>query len=345
MNAAECGMPAVWFPTIRAGTGTDVFTQRLCDGLNDRGLRAEISWLPHRSEYAPWSVRSLRAPDWANIVHVNTWMHSRFLPVGVPVVATVHHAVHHPDATAYKSWLRSIYHARWIAPNERHIMRRAQRVVAVSRFVADVARETLVDVEMQIICNGIDTQRLRPADARSNQHRPFRLLYVGSWMARKGVDMLARIMRALGDDFILHYTGGGGANRDKREMPRNMLDVGRLNADEVLAAMQQADAFLFPSRSEGLPLALMEALACGLPAIASSAASMPEVVEDGVSGVLCPRDNVAAFVAGVRRLAADPDLLESMRLAAAASMARRFDLTRMVDAYVASYRAVLDVAR
>ena len=45
--------PAVWFPAVRAGTGTDVFTERLVEGLNKRGIRAEITWLPLRAEYAP----------------------------------------------------------------------------------------------------------------------------------------------------------------------------------------------------------------------------------------------------------------------------------------------------
>lgn len=47
---------AVWFPAVRSYSGADVFTERLCAGLNARGIRAEISWLPLRAEYAPWSV-------------------------------------------------------------------------------------------------------------------------------------------------------------------------------------------------------------------------------------------------------------------------------------------------
>ncbi|MCQ4974462.1 hypothetical protein NE662_09525, partial [Bifidobacterium pseudocatenulatum] len=64
--------PAIWFPAIRTGTGTDVFTQRLVEGLVAIGIRAEITWLPLRAEYLPWTVAVPQPPNWATIVHVNT---------------------------------------------------------------------------------------------------------------------------------------------------------------------------------------------------------------------------------------------------------------------------------
>ena len=137
MNTA---VPAIWFPTVRTGTGTDVFTQRLVADLCKRGVRAEITWLPLRAEYAPWTMPIPRPPAWATVAHVNTWLHTRFIPRSLPVVATIHHAVHHPDASAYKGPLRAAYHRWWIAPNERRVLRQIQRVVAVSQFVAASTR-------------------------------------------------------------------------------------------------------------------------------------------------------------------------------------------------------------
>src|SRR3546814_20476891 len=88
--------PAVWLPTIRAGTGADVFTVRLCDGLNARGIRAEIAWLPHRAEYLPWTVRAPEPPAWANVAHVHSWLPHRFWPRRLPPVVTVPHLVNAP---------------------------------------------------------------------------------------------------------------------------------------------------------------------------------------------------------------------------------------------------------
>ena len=332
--------PAIWFPAIRTGTGTDVFTERLVAGLRARGLRAEITWLPLRAEYAPWTVRVPKAPEWATVCHINTWLHPRFIPRQLPVVATLHHSIHDPALKPYKGWLRAAYHRWWIAPIERRVLRRADRVAAVSRFVADMARQTLCDVPMEVIYNGMDTALFRPGSRVRQSDEPFRLLYVGSWMARKGVDLLAPIMRELGDGFELQYTGGPAAQSESAGMPANMHDLGRLSGPQVIAAMQDADAFLFPSRSEGLPLVAIEAMACGLPVVGVRETSLSEVVEHGVTGLLCPRDDVSAFVMAAQALASDIQRRDAMAQAAHHAANTRFSFNPMVDAYVRHYQAL-----
>lgn len=333
--------PAIWFPAVRCGTGTDVFTKTLVQGIQQRGIRAEITWLPHRAEYLPWTAPVPKPPAWANLVHINTWLHPRFIPKHLPVVATLHHSIHDPALQPYKGWLRAAYHHYWIKHVERATLRRANRVVAVSRFAADSARAQVLDCPMQVIHNGVDVERFRPPPVRQ-VNQPFRLLYVGSWMARKGVDLLAPIMRELGSGFVLHYTGGPAAEKDKPNMPPNMIDLGRLNGDAVVVAMQEADALLFPSRSEGFGLVAAEAMACGVPAIAERGSSLVEVVNDGVTGILCPQDDVAAFSAAARKLAGEPDLWRSMSQVARDAAVRHFDLGVMVAAYIELYTDVLN---
>src|SRR5690606_19285320 len=221
------------------------------------------------------------------------------------------------------------------------VLRRAQSVVAVSRFVAQVARATLSDVPMEVVYNGVDPERFRHHRPERNPGRPFRLFFAGSWIARKGVDLLAPIMRELGDGFELEYTGGPAAAKDRAGMPPNMHDAGRLDATGVADAMRRADALIFPSRSEGLALVVAEAMACGLPVIAARASPLPEMVLDGVSGVLCQPDSVADFADAVRNLAADAELTASMSVSAARVASDRFTLDRMVTAYLEVYRHVL----
>lgn len=332
--------PAIWFPTVRTGTGTDVFTERLVAGLQAHGLQAEITWLPLRAEYAPWTVPVPSAPKWATVCHVNTWLHPRFIPRHLPVVATLHHAIHDPALRPYKGWLRATYHRRWIAPIERRVLSRADRVVAVSRFVADMARNTLSDVPMQLIYNGIDTELFRPGSRVRQSGEPFRLLYVGSWMARKGVDLLAPVMRELGGGFQLSYTGGPAAEMEKSRMPPNMHDLGRLSGTQVIAAMQGVDAFLFPSRSEGFGLVATEAMACGVPVVAVAGTAAEEVVQSGVTGLLCSRDDVKCFVAGLQLLESDERLRQAMGQAARLSAHEQFSSAAMLSKYVELYRTL-----
>lgn len=334
--------PAVWFPAIRVGTGTDSFTQRLCEGLNACGVRAEVTWLPLRAEYAPWSVCVPPPPRWANIVHANSWMHPRFLPEGLPIVATVHHAVHHPDALAWKGSARAAYHKYWIAPIERRVLRRASCVMAVSRFVAEATNLTLLDVPTRVIHNGVDTDRFRPGSRQRGRGEPFRLLYVGSWMARKGVDLLAPIMRELGEGYELRYTGGYEARKEASRMPANMHDIGRLQSERaVIEAMQAADTFIFPSRSEGFGLVVAEAMACGLPVVASDIPVLSEIVEHGNAGVLCPVNDRESFAAAVRDMATNSALLRDMAAAARRRSVESFSMPAMLRLYLESYDALL----
>jgi glycosyltransferase involved in cell wall biosynthesis len=329
--------PSVWFPAVRTGSGTEVFTERLVDGLRTRGLRVEITWLPHRAEFAPWTIPVPKPPSWANVTHVNTWLHPRFLPRNMPVVATLHHAMHQLGLGPYKGWLRSLYHQYWFVPTERRTMLRADRLVSVSQFAAETARRTLIDRPMQVIHNGVDVEKFRPSARRSSK-QPLRLLYIGKWAPLKGVDLLASIMRMLGEKFELHYTGGGAALGDRAGMPENTHDLGRLHGDDaVVAAMQGADILLFPSRSEGFGLVAAEAMACGLPVVATRGSSLQEVVDDGVTGILCPQDDVGAFAAAVRVLAGDADKRMNMSRAARQRAVVSLDQNAMVDAYVRLY--------
>lgn len=333
--------PAIWFPTVRCGTGTDVFTETLVAGLHEQGLQAEITWLPHHAEYLPWTVPIPKPPTWANIVHINTWLHPRFIPPDLSVVATLHHSIHDPALKPYKGWLRTAYHQHWIRRIERATMQRANIVVAVSQFAADSAKAHVLDCPMQVIHNGVDTKRFYPP-ANRQIHKPFCLLYVGSWMARKGVDLLAPIMRELGSDFVLHYTGGAAAEKDKVQMPPNMHDLGRLTGDEVVKAMHEADAFLFPSRSEGLPLTVLEAMACGLPVICTRGSSLTEVVQDGETGYLCPQDDVAAFVQAARQLNTSISDYAAYSEFARYYTQSKFTSNKMLDEYLLAYKNVFN---
>ena len=193
---------------------------------------------------------------------------------------------------------------------------------------------------MQVIYNGVDTERFCPGTRQRQPGEPFKLLFVGGWKALKGVDLLAPILRQLGDDFVLHYTGGPAAEKDKAHMPANMIDIGRLEGDAaVVAAMQSADALLFPSRSEGFGLVAAEAMACGLPVIAGRSTSLVDVVADGETGVLCQPDDVAAFVAAVRSLAADTTRYRVLAKAAPRWVDANFSEESMLQNYLNIYRA------
>ncbi len=330
---------AVWFPAVRCGSGTDMFTERLCAALRARGICAEITWLPHRAEYAPWTVSVPRPPSWANVAHVNSWLPQRFVPKNIPLVVTLHSCVHDPALTPYKNLAQALYHRYWIFPIERENLVRATRIVAVSCYTAQQAERTFCVPGITVIPNGIDDKRFFPLPC-AHPHAPFRLLYVGNWSFLKGVDLLGPILERLGNKFVLYYTADRHGRERRYRLPKNCVCLGRLSGEPLVRAYQEADALLFPSRLEGLPLTVIEAMACGLPVIAAAGSSLPEVIQAGVTGFLCPSDEVDAFVAACQRLAQDVDGWQRMR-AEARARAKRFAFSSMLDAYLDVYHAAL----
>ena len=329
---------AVWFPTVRCNTGTDVFTINLVEALNKQGIRAEITWLPLRAEYAPWTVKIPQPPEWATVVHISTWLHPRFIPNDLPVIATLHHSIHDDALTPYKGWLRSAYHHYWIRYIEHTTMQRANKVIAVSQFSTRIAQQKVINIPIDVIYNGIYTQRYQPPKDRK-PHYPFRLLYVGGWKTLKGIDLFPPIMKELGHDFVLYYTGGANAEPHKSTMPNNMIDIGRLDEAQVINAMQEADALLFPSRSEGLPLTVLEAMSCGLPIIATRGSSLTEVINNGENGILCKQDDIAHFAQAAKKLANDDTFYTYCSNENRRRVIQKFSFETMCREYINAYKS------
>lgn len=332
----------IWFPTVKCGTGTDVFTINLVEELNKRSIRAEITWLPHHAEYLPWFVYKPEVPEWATVVHINTWLHPRLIPSNLPVVATLHHSIHDPELRPHKGFLRTQYHNYWIKNIERKTMQRADKVVAVSQFAASITQKYVLNIPISIIYNGIDTKKFVPKE-NNIVNEPFQLLYIGSWIVRKGVDLLAPIMNELGENYVLYYTGGATVN-NQVNTPSNMIDVGRLNQESIIHHMQTVDALLFPTRSEGFGLVATEAMACGLPVIASVSSSIPEIISNGITGLLCETNNVQSFVYAIRKLKESNELQAIMSTTARHRAEKKFDISLMIQQYIETYEA-LDIRR
>ena len=93
----------------------------------------------------------------------------------------------------------------------------------------------------------------------------------------------------------------------------NVVFPGFIPEDDLPSLYTSADIFVLPSLWEVLPISLLEALASGLPLIATDAGGNPEILRDGVNGVMLPKRDPQAIVRAVERIQADPDTAESMR--------------------------------
>ena len=192
------------------------------------------------------------------------------------------------------------------------------RVVAISTAVADNVREVygFVPEKVQIIGRGIDTEFYAPPVHRVRAPgEPMRLLYTGNIVESKGLGTVVAALNLIAAPVELRLCGADqngflGQLRAKlpTDGPHRIVFRDRLPPDEVRAELQAADAFVFPSRSEGLGKSLLEAMASGLPAVVSDLPAFRDLVADGVNALVAPADDAAAFANAIIRLIDDPEL-------------------------------------
>lgn len=138
---------------------------------------------------------------------------------------------------------------------------------------------------------------------------------------------------------------GDGVLRSSIEAEIDRLELGdsiRLlgNSDRVPAYLSACDLFVLPSRLEGMSNAILEAMASGLPVVANRVGGNPELVEDGVTGLLCQQGNTHDMADAIRRLVEQDSVRESMGVVARRRAEEKFSIRTMMDAYARYYRSI-----
>ena len=115
--------------------------------------------------------------------------------------------------------------------------------------------------------------------------------------------------------------------------------------DNVAAYLQASDVFVFPTLNESLGMSAVEAQACGLPAVASRTGGVPDIIEDGVTGILVPPGDGRAFSEALRHLIQDTELRARYAVAARKRMEALFATEVMVARYVELFRSLAAARR
>lgn len=214
------------------------------------------------------------------------------------------------------------------------------RLFTWSQWAADsLAADYGVSADkIQVIPPGVDLGLWRPRTGpASGPDAPTRLLFVGGDLARKGGDLLLRWMREDAPAFcVLDLV----TTAPVPPAPRVTVHAGLGPNDPALRALYaQADLFALPTRADCAPLVLMEAMASGLPLLATDIAALPEVLGARAGspvGVLVPPDDYPSLAAALARLVADRPALRAMGLAARVRAEAEFDGPRNLSRELAS---------
>ncbi len=251
--------------------------------------------------------------------------------------------------------------ARAAAGLRNTLLRRTGAVVAISEAIAREAAEAGFPAgKVHRIPHGIDMSEYAPVSALEKASRRNALglpadrvliTYTGRLIEGKGLETLFAAMRSLEalDSWRLVLVGSGsGQVISIEEKLRKNADTGALRGrvtftgrvENVPAYLQASDIFAFPTLDEALGMSAVEAQACGLPAVASRTGGVPDIVDDGVTGILVPPGEVLPLAEALRALLIDPEQRARFAVAARIRAKEHFAFDTMVTRYAELFRSL-----
>jgi glycosyltransferase involved in cell wall biosynthesis len=194
---------------------------------------------------------------------------------------------------------------------------------------------------VRVIPNGVDTDLFQPL-ANPTLGGQCRRLFVGRLQYQKGVDVLLKAQAMLPADLRGHLTivGDGPARRDIEGMVNTLglndstTFLGWKSRIDLPAIYQACDVLVLPSRDEGMPNVVLEAMASGLPVVATAISGNEELVETGRTGLLVPVESVPELAAALARLSASVTLRRDMGAAGRARAIREFTWGHTAETYL-----------
>jgi glycosyltransferase involved in cell wall biosynthesis len=340
----------VWLRTAR---GVD----ELAASLHEREIAVErVPEVGSPWDWGGWfrTWSALRRPQ-AELLHVhNAWpADDRRLPgiaraAGVPHLVVTEHSVGHSNAAPQRA-------------RKRRQLEKADAVTTTCASLADsLVRDYSIDrARIRVVPNGADLADDEGEWAAARRLRDelgagaFRPLWVcaARLEEQKGhavlIDALAQV-RERGLDFAAVFAGEGSLRgplerrAERLGLGRSLRFLGPLEAIGPLLAA--ADAVVVPSLWEDLPLTLLEALARGRPTVASRVGGIPEVIEDGITGLLVPPGDAGALAGALEEFHRRADAARSLGEAAAEHIRSEFTWPRTVERFEAVYDEVLGLA-
>ena len=259
------------------------------------------------------------------------------LTAGVPYVVSLRGG----DVPGFQPYDLALFH-KLLGPVIRLLWRKAVATVANSAGLQSLGHKFAPELPIGVIPNGVNVATFHPAAEKTTSHGPVRLLFVGRVVFQKGLDVLFRALAALPTelDWELEIIGDGDAR------PALTLEAAQLGIaprltfsgwqDRAVIAerYRAADLFVFPSRDEGMPNVVLEAMASGLPIVATAIAGSEELVREGENGHLVPTENAPALTDALARLITQPETRRALGRASRERIEREYTWARVAACYL-----------
>lgn len=286
--------------------------------------------------------------------------HTPLPPVAItslPIVTTVHSPMNADSAATRGASLHSLL-VRLQTPVSQRIetalFRRSKRITAVAGWVALALQAYgIAPADVEVTGNAVEACFL---DAPSNGKRDPFVLYIGRVVPGKGLDELveaAQLMLRQRQDANLRFVIVGKGpllgrlcDRVSQAGLQKYFDfrghIGADRRDELVRLYQSAGIFCLPSHHEGMPTVLLEAMACGMPVVASAVGGCLEVVNGGENGLLVPPRDPETLAEALLTLLGDEALRCRLGQNARRTIERRFSWKAVTERYLACYEQVVN---
>ncbi|MBZ0299779.1 MAG: glycosyltransferase family 1 protein [Anaerolineae bacterium] len=299
----------------------------------------------------PRTFRELRAfnPDVIHFIHPSVF--------GLAAYAFLRQRTDWPALVSYhidygriaQHYYVGPFNARFIEPTinflTRWIMNQADYNLAPSRFIQQRVRDIGVTAEVGLWRRGVDTEKFNPRFASPDMRTALSgghpndllLLYVGRISPEKRLyDLKAVLEQVPGTRLALVGDGPLRPELEKTFAGQPVQWMGYLQGEALSQAYASADVFVFPSALESFGLVVVEAMAAGLPVVASRVGGVMDVIAEGETGYTFAPGDVAGLVSGIRQIAQDQTRMASMRRTARA-FAETQTWPAMMDEVIAHY--------
>ena len=319
---------------IAYGNGAYVVHQQLAKHIKNYKV---IPYSPKLSLF-PFAYYPIGRKESASIIHCTPDSAIFHLKRNVPMVVTLHGYAIDKELHPYSTLLQKVHgrtDLRWL---HQLAIKYADVLTTVSQYTAKLAQQDLnIKKPIKVIYNGVDEQFFFPK--KRNIGKEIKVLFSGNLSRRKGAHLLLPIIERLDKNITIYYTSGLRETSQLVAHPR-LRPLGNIPHQQMPELYQSMDMLLFPTMREGFGLAALEAMACGLPVVATNGSALPELVKQHTGGILCPLGDTNSFANAIQTLANDMSLRQQMGQFNRAEVEQRFRLATTLAAYQALFDEV-----
>ena len=336
------GLFANMYPAFE-GDYRGIFIQQMVRDLEKRGVTVKkaVKTSSSVAGYIPfyWQSLLLQRDLSLDIMQAEYIPHSSIIPAflkknGTPLVLKFHG----DDARIYP------FQNRFNLALTRSMLKRADHVITSSGEMKQILTRIGGNPEqITALHTGIDTEFFIPGQKDESRivldlpESGTIFVFVGRLHPWKGITEILRVAEACPDfQFVLIGPGNIPAH------PENCIFTGVLSPGSVRLWLHAADCFILPTHTEAVPTSVMEAFACGIPAITTDIGGCPEIVDTGTNGLMVPVNDVQALKDAVRWMGTHPQERAEMGRKARLTAMEHYDHTVLIEKLIAIHRSLID---